>query len=125
MTCADFAILRGGEALPVYSSEEGLALAKAIYPYAITDKPSVRGYPAFKTALMPKELEVPGGLIESVYLPHGSVQVLGLVFTEAETGKKLTYYTDCKEVGEEARLIAEDPTWSCSRGYGRIHILRT
>ena len=45
--------------------------------------------------------------MESVYLPHGSIQVLGLVFTEAETGKQLTYYTDCKEVGEEARLIAE------------------
>ena len=33
--------------------------------------------------------------------------MLGLVFTEAETGNKLAYFTDCKEVGEEARLIAK------------------
>ena len=39
-------------------------------------------------------------------LPHGSIEVLSLVFTEAETGK-LTYYTDCKEVGENS-AIAED-----------------
>ncbi len=102
-----FCDLNGFEALPVYSSKEGLERVKAIYPYAITDKPVVRGYPAFKLAEMPKELELPGGLVESVLLPHGSIEVLGLVFTEAETGKKLTYYTDCKCVGEEARLIAE------------------
>ena len=33
--------------------------------------------------------------------------MLGLVFTEANTGKQCTYYTDCKEVGEEARFLAE------------------
>jgi phosphoribosyl 1,2-cyclic phosphate phosphodiesterase len=52
-------------------------------------------------------LDLPGGTVESVLLPHGKIQVLGLVFTEAETGKQFTYYTDCNEVGEEARLIAE------------------
>ncbi|MFP4157753.1 MAG: MBL fold metallo-hydrolase [Opitutales bacterium] len=102
-----FCDLNGGVALPVYSSEEGLERIKAIFPYAILDKPAVRGYPAFKLAEMPGELELPGGLVESVCLPHGPLDVLGLVFTEAETGKKLTYYTDCKRVGEEARLIAE------------------
>ena len=54
---------------------------------------------------MPKTLELLGTL-ESVLLPHGKIQVLGLVFTEAETGKKFTYYTDCNEVGG-AQLIAE------------------
>ncbi|MGB0408662.1 MAG: MBL fold metallo-hydrolase [Opitutales bacterium] len=103
-----FCDLKGSVALPVYSSEEGLQRVEQIFPYAIVDKPVVKGYPAFKTALMPKELELPGGTVESVLLPHGSIEVLGLVFTEAGTGKKLTYYTDCKEVGAEARLIAED-----------------
>lgn len=102
-----FCDLKGGAAIPVYSSEEGIERVKAIYPYAISDKPVAKGYPAFKTELMPQCLELPGGIVESVYLPHGAVQVLGLVFTEEGTGKKLTYYTDCKEVGEEARLIAE------------------
>ena len=103
-----FCDLRGGEAIPVYSSEEGLGRVRAIYPYAVNGKPAVKGYPAFDLYEMPQELELPGGTVESVMLPHGKIEVLGLVFTEAETGKKLTYYTDCKEVGEEARLIAED-----------------
>ena len=102
-----FCDLNGGVALPVLSSEEGLERIKAIYPYAMLDKPVTRGYPAFEAELMPERLELPGGSVESVYLPHGAIEVLGLVFTEAETGKKLTYYTDCKAVGEEARLIAE------------------
>lgn len=102
-----FCDLKGGNALPVYSSDDGLRRIREIFPYAILDKPIVKGYPAFKLEAMPKELEVPGGLIESVYLPHGAMQVLGLVFTENETGKKFAYYTDCSEVGEEARLIAE------------------
>lgn len=103
-----FCDLKGGVALPVYSSEEGLGRIQSIYPYAIHDKPVSKGYPAFDLKLMPKELELPGGTVESVYLPHGKIDVLGLVFTEAGTGKKLTYYTDCSAVGEEARLIAED-----------------
>ena len=102
-----FCDVKGGTALPVYSTLDGLQRIRDIYPYAILDKPLVRGYPAFKLEVMPKELEVPGGLIESVILPHGKMQVLGLVFTENETGKKCAYYTDCSEVGEEARLIAE------------------
>ncbi|MEM8868723.1 MAG: MBL fold metallo-hydrolase [Verrucomicrobiota bacterium] len=99
---------RDGEALPVYSSPIGLQRVKEIFPYAIVDKAAVRGYPAFQLKEMPKEMEVPGGLIEAVYLPHGSIEVLGLIFTESGTGKKLVYYTDCKEVGEEASLLAEE-----------------
>lgn len=102
-----FCDLNGGKALPVYSNEEGLKRVEQIFPYAILDKPLVKGYPAFQLERMPKMLELPGGTVESVLLPHGPLEVLGLVFTEAETGKQFAYYTDCKEVGEEARLIAE------------------
>jgi phosphoribosyl 1,2-cyclic phosphate phosphodiesterase len=102
-----FCDLLGGEALPVYSSDAALQRVREIYPYAIDAKPKVSGYPAFDLRVMPKTLELPGGTIESVLLPHGPIDVLGLVFTEAETGKQLTYYTDCKEVGEEARCLAE------------------
>lgn len=102
-----FCDLNGGTALPVYGNPEGLERVKHIFPYAILDKPLVRGYPAFQLHEMPKVLELPGGRVESVTLPHGSVDVLGLVFTESGTGKRLTYYTDCSQVGEEARRIAE------------------
>jgi len=103
-----FCDLKGGMALPVYSSEVGLQRVREIFPYAILEKPAVKGYPAFRLEAMPKELEVPGGLIEAVELPHGAMKVLGLIFTENETGKKLAYFTDCKEVGGEARLLAEN-----------------
>lgn len=101
-----FCDLHGGVALPVYSSEEGLGRIREIFPYAITDRPRVKGYPAFDLNTMPEVLELPGGKVQSVYLPHGPVRVLGLVFTEAESGKKFVYYTDCKEVTREAFDLA-------------------
>ena len=102
-----FCDLNGGVALPVYSSQQGLQRIREIFPYAITERPKVRGYPAFELQSMPEQLNLPGGSVQSVYLPHGPMQVLGLVFTEAATGKKLVYYTDCKEVTKEARKLAE------------------
>ncbi len=102
-----FCDLNGGVAMPVYSSEAGLARIREIYPYAVLDKPKVKGYPAFQLNSMPQALELPGGTVESVILPHGPMQVLGLVFTEAETGKQFAYYTDCKEVTEEALVVAD------------------
>jgi phosphoribosyl 1,2-cyclic phosphate phosphodiesterase len=103
-----FCDLNGGVALPVYSSPSGLQRIREIFPYAIMDKPMFKGYPAFEPHEMPQTLELPGGTVESVILPHGPMEVLGLIFTEAETGKKFAYYTDCKEIGEEARFLAED-----------------
>lgn len=101
-----FCDLKGGQALPVYSSEDGLQRIAEIYPYAILDSPKVKGYPAFKLQRMPQRLELPGGWVESVSLPHGPMEVLGLVFTERSSRKKLVYYTDCKRVGPEARNLA-------------------
>ncbi|MFP4165607.1 MAG: MBL fold metallo-hydrolase [Opitutales bacterium] len=102
-----FCDLNGAMALPVYSTEAGLERVREIYPYAILDKPLVKGYPAFQLETLPSRLLLPGGMVESVLLPHGPLEVLGLVFTEAETGKKLAYYTDCKEVGARARELAK------------------
>lgn len=103
-----FCDLNGGLALPVYSSEEGLQRVRDIFPYAILDQPKVKGYPAFSLRPMPGVLDLPGGTVQSVYLPHGPMQVLGLVFTEVETGKRFAYFTDCKEVPEKARQLAAD-----------------
>jgi phosphoribosyl 1,2-cyclic phosphate phosphodiesterase len=101
-----FCDLRGGEGLPVYSTREGLDRIRSVYPYAILDRPLVRGYPAFQLQEMPPLLETPGGTIRSVLLPHGSLLVLGLVFEEKSSGKKFAYYTDCKLVGPEERDLA-------------------
>ncbi len=102
-----FCDLNGGVALPVYSSEEGLQRIREIFPYATLGRPKMRGYPAFKLKFMPDRLELPGGVVQSVHLPHGPMEVLGLIFTEANTGKKLVYYTDCKQVTPKGFELAE------------------
>lgn len=102
-----FCDLLGGEALQVYATDEGIGRILSIYPYAIMDRPVVRGYAAFKLEEMPTKLELPEGTIESTLLPHGGVNTLGLVFTEHSSGKKFTYYTDCKRVPTEAMELAQ------------------
>lgn len=101
-----FCDLIGGEALTVYSTEEGRARVKNIFPYAIADRPISRGYAAFKLVDMPRRMNLPQGSIDSIVLPHGNVDTLGLVFTERSTGEKFVYYTDCKRVPEEAIALA-------------------
>jgi len=101
-----FCDLRGGSALTVYSTDEGMSRVIAMYPYAIMERPVVRGYPAFQLAEMPAALELPQGTIRSTLLPHGGVNVLGLVFEERGSGAKFVYYTDCKRVPTEARALA-------------------
>lgn len=101
-----FCDLLGGVALPVYSTDEGRARVRAIYPYAIADRPVAKGYAAFRLEAMPAKLELPQGTIESTLLPHGAMDTLGLVFTERSSGRKFVYYTDCKEVPPPAIELA-------------------
>lgn len=96
----------GREAIPVYGTPEGLDRVRSIYPYAIGERPEFRGYPAFVLREMPAVLDLGFGTIAYVLLPHGRMNVLGLVFTESESGAKFAYYTDCKEVGAAARQLA-------------------
>ena len=99
--------LLGGIAMPVYSTEEGMSRVLAMFPYAIAERPIAKGYVAFQLQSMPERLELPQGTIESTLLPHGGINTLGLVFTEKSTGKKFTYYTDCKRVPREAVALAQ------------------
>lgn len=101
-----FCDLKGGEALTVYTTDEGMGRVLAIFPYAIAERPIAKGYAAFKLAGLPALLEFPQGTIQSTLLPHGGVNTLGLVFTERSSGKKFVYYTDCKRVPREAITLA-------------------
>lgn len=92
----------GGNALTVYSNEEGMARVLAIFPYAIAERPIAKGYAAFKLLPMPACLDLPEGTIESTLLPHGGLNTLGLIFTERSSGKKFVYYTDNKRLPREA-----------------------
>ncbi|MBM3851657.1 MAG: MBL fold metallo-hydrolase [Verrucomicrobia bacterium] len=101
-----FCDLIGGQALTVYSTEEGIGRVLAMYPYAMTERPIAKGYAAFKLAPMPESLELPAGSIQSTLLPHGGLNTLGLVFTERSSGRKFVYYTDCKSVPPAAVALA-------------------
>ena len=100
-----FCRIRDGHALPVYGHDDGLKRVREIYPYAIRD--FARGnYPAFNLLSMPSKLELEGGTIQSILLPHGKFNTLGLVFIEKTSQKKFSYYTDCNEVPEAACELA-------------------
>lgn len=101
-----FCDLRGFSSLPVFSDPPSLERIRAIFPYAIRDRPAVKGYPAFRLREMPERLECHGGRILSTRLPHGAMDVLGLVFIEEKTGRKLVYYTDCADVPPAALELA-------------------
>lgn len=101
-----FCDLLGGNALTVYSTDEGMGRVLAMYPYAMAERPISKGYAAFKLETMPSLLEFPQGTIQSTLLPHGGVATLGLVFTERSSGKRFAYYTDCKRVPREAVALA-------------------
>ncbi len=102
-----FCDLHGGTALTVYSTEEGRARVRSIFPYAISDRPVSKGYAAFKLLPLPPVLELPQGTIRSTLLPHGSISTLGLVFQEKSSGRKFAYYNDCKSVPPEAVALAK------------------
>ena len=102
-----FCDLLGGIALPVYTTDQGIRRVQAMYPYAIMERPVVKGYPAFKLQTMPQKLELEQGTIESTLLPHGGVNTLGLAFTERSSGRRFVYYTDCKRVPREAVALAK------------------
>ncbi len=101
--------LREDGVLPVYCSAEGEERVRAIFPYAIPEPgagPVRDGYARFDLRRMPARLELPQGVIESVALPHGRIETLGLVFTERGSGVRFVYFTDCKSVPPAARELA-------------------
>ncbi len=104
-----FCEMRAGEAMPVYTTDEGETRLRAMFPYAIVDRAISGGYVALKPLPMPRELVLPNGcVIRSVLLPHGAVQTLGLVFEEKSTGRRLAYYSDCKRVPDDALALAAE-----------------
>lgn len=101
--------MRAGEAMPVYTTEEGEGRLRAIFPYAIKDRAETGGYVALRPLRMPPALTLPNGcVIRSALLPHGSVETLGLVFEEKSTGRRAAYFSDCKRVTAEAMELARD-----------------
>jgi phosphoribosyl 1,2-cyclic phosphate phosphodiesterase len=111
-----FCDLAGGTALTVYSTDEGMSRVLAMFPYAIAERPLTKGYAAFKLVNMPAVLEFPQGTIHSTLLPHGGINTLGLVFREKSSGRKFTYYSDCKRIPREAVALAQGSDVVCLDG---------
>lgn len=103
-----FCDMRADNAVPVYSSAEGLQKIRGAFPYAAREQPVHRGYPAFHLKQMPEVLKLEQGTVAGAWLTHGKFQVLGLVFTEKSSGRRLAYYTDCKELSNRAWEIARE-----------------
>lgn len=102
-----FCDLRGGTALTVYTTGEGMGRVRSIFPYAVAEKPAAKGYAAFKLLEMPPALDFPQGAIRATPLPHGGLNSLGLVFAERSSGRKFVYYNDCKRLTDEAVALAK------------------
>lgn len=102
-----YCALRGGEAIPVFSTSGGVARVETLFDYAIRERAS-DGYVALQPRVAPERFELPAGTrVETTTLPHGKkISTLGLVFTEKSSGKKLAYYTDCREVPDAAVELA-------------------
>lgn len=118
-----FCDLLGGLGLTVYSTDEGISRVIAMYPYAIMERPVVKGYPAFKLQELPSLLELPQGTIQSTLLPHGGVNTLGLAFTERSSGKN--WFTTPIANGCRVRRwnSRAAPIWSCSMAFVRCRTL--
>lgn len=103
-----FCQLNGNMAMEVYASEEGGQRIKEVFPYAVRDVPAFKGYPAFKIKefQQDKPLELSAGTISCTKLPHGNIDVLGFVFKEKSSGRRLAYYTDCNDIPAHAFDLA-------------------
>lgn len=97
--CRRVCDLRGGP-LPVYASEATLRDLRRVYEYAFDGRPIPRSYFHPAPHVIDGPFRVGDIHVRPFPLPHGSIETLGLIFEH--DGRRLAYYSDCKEVTPDA-----------------------
>ena len=98
--CRRFCDLRGGS-LPIYADEATMASLKRVFAYAFHGGPIPKGYFMPEQRVIKGPFQIGDVKVTPFGLPHGSITTTGLLF-EQNGRKRLAYYSDCKEVPDEA-----------------------
>ncbi len=101
--CRRVCDLRGG-ALPVHASAITLRTLRRIFEYAFDGRPIPRSYFHPDAREITGPFEVGDLRVEAFPLPHGNIETLGFVFERQ--GARLAYFSDCKEVTDDAIAAA-------------------
>ncbi len=102
--CRRFCDLRQG-ALPIYADEPTMNALRRVFAYAFHDGPIPKGYFKPDPRLITGPFEIGDLLLQPFALPHGRIHANGFVFTQGGR-KRLAYFSDCKEVTDDALRAA-------------------
>ncbi len=103
--CRRVCEIRGG-ALPVFATEETLVDLRRIYNYAFDGRPIPHTYFHPAPQVIRGPFPIGDLVIHPFQLPHGRITTTGLVFEQAGV-RRLAYYSDCKQVTEDALAAAQ------------------
>ena len=98
--CRRFCDLRGGP-LPVYADEVTMAALQRVFAYAFHGGPIPKGYFMPDQRVIRGPFEIGDLKLTPFELPHGRINTTGFLF-EQQGRKRLAYFSDCKEVPDEA-----------------------
>lgn len=102
--CRRVCDIRGGS-LPIHATEETMAALRRVYEYAFDGRPIPTSYFHPQPKLITGPFEIGDLRIMPFQLPHGRITTTGMVF-EQDGRKRLAYFSDCKEVIDEAVACA-------------------